>query len=55
MTKNSKKKLPNKKIIRTAKFEANEQFTQSALNNLTEENDRLIQSLKKTGDFDDLG
>ena len=29
-----KKKLPNKKVIRSAKFEAKEQFTKSALENL---------------------
>ena len=29
-----KKKLPNKKIISSAKFEAKEQFTKSALENL---------------------
>ena len=29
-----KKKLPNKKVISSAKFEAKEQFTKSALENL---------------------
>ena len=46
------KKLPNKKIVKSAKFEAKEQFTQSALENLTSENDRLIKSLKKAGEID---
>ena len=31
------KKLPNKKIIKTPKFEAKEQFTNSALENLKSE------------------
>ncbi len=31
------KKLPNKKIIKTAKFEAKEQFTKSSLENLNTE------------------
>ena len=45
------KKLPNKKIIKTAKFEAKEQFTKSALENLKTENERLVNSLKKSGEI----
>tara|TARA_Y100001970_G_scaffold293295_1_gene439123 strand:- start:938 stop:1102 length:165 start_codon:yes stop_codon:yes gene_type:complete len=52
MSLNSSKKLPNKKIIRSANFEAKEQFTQSALDSLTKENDLLIKNLKKAGEFD---
>ena len=44
-----KKKLPNKKVISSAKFEAKEQFTKSALENLKTENERLVNSLKKSG------
>jgi len=47
------KKFPNKKIIKSAKFEANEQFTQSALENLTKENDLLIKSLKRAGEINE--
>ena len=39
-----KKKLPNKKVISSAKFEAKEQFTKSALENLKTENERLVNS-----------
>ena len=46
-----KKKLPNKKVISSAKFEAKEQFTKSALENLKTENERLVNSLKKTGEI----
>ena len=46
-----KKKLPNKKVISSAKFEAKEQFTKSALENLKTENDRLVKSLKKSGEI----
>ena len=46
-----KKKLPNKKIISSAKFEAKEQFTKSALENLKTENKRLVNSLKKSGEI----
>lgn len=49
-----KKKLPNKKIIRSAKFEAKEQFTKSALENLKTENERLFNSLKKSGEIEEL-
>lgn len=48
------KRLPNKKIIKSAKFEAKEQFTQSALDNLTKENDLLIKNLKKAGELEDI-
>ncbi len=48
-----KKKLPNKKILKSAKFEAKEQFTQSALENLTKENDLLIKNLKKAGEINE--
>tara|TARA_B100000965_G_scaffold17612_1_gene13266 strand:+ start:2182 stop:2346 length:165 start_codon:yes stop_codon:yes gene_type:complete len=54
MSSNFSKKLPNKKVIRSAKFEAKEQFTQSALDNLTKENDLLIKNLKKAGEFDNV-
>ena len=47
-----RKKLPNKKIIRSAKFEAKEQFTKSALENLKTEKERIVNSLKKTGEID---
>ena len=46
-----KKKLPNKKVISSAKFEAKEQFTKSALENLKTENERLVNSLKKSGEI----
>ena len=46
-----KKKLPNKKVIRSAKFEAKEQLTKSALENLKTENERLVNSLKKSGEI----
>ena len=49
-----KKKLPNKKVIRSAKFEAKEQFTKSALENLKTENERLVNSLKKSGEIQEL-
>ena len=48
-----KKKLPNKKVISSAKFEAKEQFTKSALDNLTKENDVLIKNLKKAGEINE--
>ena len=48
-----KKKLPNKKVISSAKFEAKEQFTKSALENLKTENERLVNSLKKSGEIKD--
>ena len=40
-----------KKNISTAEFEAKEQFTQSALESLTRENDLLIKNLKKAGEI----
>ena len=46
-----KKKLSNKKVIISAKFEAKEQFTKSALENLKTENERLVDSLKKSGEI----
>ena len=45
------KKLPNKKIIKTSKFEAKEQFTNSALENLKSEKERLINNLIDSGEF----
>ena len=51
MNSEPKKKLPNKKVISSAKFEANEQFTKSALENLKTENERLVNSLKKSGEI----
>jgi len=48
-----RKKYPNKKILKSAKFEAKEQFTQSALENLTKENDLLIKNLKKAGEINE--
>ena len=45
------KKLPNKKITKTAKFEAKEQFTKSSLENLNTENERLIKNLIDSGEF----
>ena len=47
-----RKKLPNKKIIRSAKFEAKEQFTKSALENLNTEKKRIVNSLKKSGEIE---
>ena len=52
MKEEQRKKLPNKKIIRSAKFEANEQFTKSALENLKTENQRIVNSLKESGEID---
>ncbi len=51
MKEESRKKLPNKKIIKTAKFEAKEQFTKSSLENLNTENERLIKNLIDSGEF----
>ena len=52
MSKEPKKNLPRrKKNIATAEFEAKEQFTQSALESLTRENDLLIKNLKKAGEI----
>ena len=48
------KKLPNKKIIKSAKFEAKEQFTKSALENLKTEKERLVNSLKESGEINEL-
>ncbi len=52
MNQEQRKKLPNKKIIRSAKFEAKEQFTKSSLENLKNENERIINSLKESGEID---
>ena len=52
MKSESSKKFPTKKIIKTAKFEAKEQFTKSALENLKTEKERIVNSLKKTGEID---
>ena len=52
MMQEPKKKLPNKKIIRSAKFEAKEQFTKSELENLKTEKERIVNSLKKSGEID---
>ena len=52
MKQKQKNKLPNKKIIRSAKFEAKEQFTRSALENLKTENERIVNSLKESGEID---
>ena len=49
-----KKQIPNKKIITSAKFEAKEQFTKSALENLKNENKRLFNSLKESGEIEEL-
>ena len=54
MNKEQRKRLPNKKIIRSAKFEAKEQFTKSALENLKTENERIVNSLKESGEIDKL-
>ena len=51
MKQEKRKKLPNKNIIRSAKFEANEQFTKSALENLKTENERIVNSLKESGEI----
>ena len=47
----SRKKLPNIKIVKTAKFEAKEQFTKSSLENSNTENERLIKNLRDSGEF----
>ena len=52
MKSDPKKKLPNKKIVSSAKFEAKEQFTKSALENLKNENERIVNSLKESGEID---
>ncbi len=52
MKQEQNKKWPNKKIIRSAKFEAKEQFTKSALENLKTENERIVNSLKESGEID---
>ena len=52
MKQEERKKLPNKKISRSAKVEAKEQFTKSALENLKTENERIVNSLKESGEID---
>ena len=52
MNQESSKKLPNKKTLQSAKFEAKEQFTKSALENLNTEKERIVNSLKKSGEID---
>ena len=52
MKSEQRRKLPNKKIIRSAKFEAKEQFTKSALENLKTEKERIVNSLKEAGEID---
>ena len=52
MNKEQRKRLPNRKIIRSAKFEAKEQFTKSALENLKTENERIVNSLNESGEID---
>ena len=47
-----RKKLPNKKIIRSPKFEAKEQFTKSALENLNNEKERIVNYLRESGEID---
>ena len=44
----SRKKYPNKKFLKSAKFEAKEQFTQSALDNLTKEKWSTHKKFKKS-------
>ena len=51
MSKEVKSNFPSKKKIKSAEFEAKEQFTRSALENLTKENDLLIKNLKKAGEI----
>ncbi|ABM72092.1 Conserved hypothetical protein [Prochlorococcus marinus str. MIT 9515] len=52
MTSEPTNKFPNKKIIKSANFEAKEQFTKSALENLKTERERIVNSLKKSGEID---
>ena len=52
MKQEQNKKWPTKKIIRSAKFEAKEQFTKSALENLKSENERIVNLLKESGEID---
>ena len=51
MSKKTNKNFPSKKNIKSAEFEAKEQFTHSSLENLTKENDLLIKNLKKAGEI----
>ena len=52
MKQEQNKTWPKKKIIRSAKFEAKEQFTKSALENLKTENKRIVNLLKESGEID---
>ena len=52
MNQEQRRKIPNKKIIHSANFEAKEQFTKSALENLKNENERIVNSLKESGEID---
>ena len=52
MKQEQNKKWPNKKKIRSAKFEAKEQYTKTALENLKTENERIVNSLKESGEID---
>ena len=52
MNQEQRKKLPYKKIILSAIFEAKEQFTKSALENLKTEHERIVNSLKESGEID---
>jgi hypothetical protein len=52
MKQEQRKKLPKKQFISSAKFEAKEQFTKSALENLKTEKERIVNSLKESGEFD---
>ena len=54
MNSEPKKKLPNKKTLSSAKFEAKEQFTKSALENLKTENERLFNSLRESGEIEEI-
>ena len=54
MKSESSKKLPNKKIIRSAKFEAKEQFTKSALENLKNEKEECQNRLQSIEERLDL-
>jgi len=46
-----KEKLPNKKVIRSERYEAKEQITKTALENLKTEKERLVNTLKKSGEI----
>ena len=46
-----KKYIYNLELVKTPKFEAKEQFTNSALENLKSEKERLINNLIDSGEF----